>query len=349
MSDLGVFVQACINEIPPSSRERSIKTFLRETLFKKNFKKLLKQKIEENPPQDSNLRWIFGLELSELGEQLEHWFFDQLLLFEHNLKDTIVLSSVNFLTNVKNKMHKESDFLIISWKRKLIISVELKQELTNDRVFQQLDSNHQIFEERLGDQLEPGWTFFPVACVQNNSISITNNHFITIDTNINLWLNSIFYNYPVIQITQKPTPLDQVQNLLKIIVFSIHVSKKDLVAPITSSNWVEYIQIAIENVSTSHNILFYSHQQIAIMNRNDPRSNKLMIRGQFGVGKSILLRDKAIQLNKQPKYKGKVMYVLGNKHIGVQHHSMQYFQLTVELEEKHGIKVQDIKGERVSS
>ena len=56
-------------------------------------------------------------------------------------------------------MHKEVDFLIISWQRKLIISIEMKSELKNDRVFQQLDSNHQLFEERLGDQLEPGWIF----------------------------------------------------------------------------------------------------------------------------------------------------------------------------------------------
>ncbi|XP_066924371.1 uncharacterized protein [Clytia hemisphaerica] len=198
-------------------------------------------------------------------------------------------------------MHKEADFLIISWQRKLIISVEMKRELTNDRVFDQLDLNHQLLEERLGDQLQPGWTFFPVVCVQNSSISIASNHFITMETVIKPWLASILDNYLIVQITQKPTPLDQVQKLLNIIVFSIHVSKKDLVAPITSSNWVEYIQDAIENVSTSDNILFYSNQQMAALNNTDPRYNKLMISGPFGVGKNILLRDKAIQLNKQPE------------------------------------------------
>ncbi|XP_066932884.1 uncharacterized protein [Clytia hemisphaerica] len=341
VSDRGSFIQTCINEIPSTTPEPALKVFLKESQGKKNFKKLLKQKIEENPPQESNLRWIFELELSELGEQLEHWFYNQLLpLKDDILQDTVILSSVNFLTNVRNKVHKEADFLIISWQRKLIISVEMKRELTNDRVFDQLDSNHQLLEERLGDQLQPGWTFFPIVCVQNSYISIASNHFITMETVIKPWLASILDNYPIVQITQKPTPLDQVQKLLKIIVFSIHVSKKDLVAPITSSNWVEYIQDAIENVSTSDNILFYSNQQMAALNNNDPRYNRLIISGPFGVGKSILLRDKAIQLNKQPEYKGKVMYALGERFSHL--HTMLNFRMKVDLEEKHGIKVEEI-------
>ena len=76
-TELGFFIQACINEILSTSPE--FKIFLRESLFKKNFKKLLKQKMEENPTKDSNLQWLFGLELAELGEKLEHWFYDQLL------------------------------------------------------------------------------------------------------------------------------------------------------------------------------------------------------------------------------------------------------------------------------
>ena len=204
----------------------------------KSFKQKISSMIERNPSGDSNLLWIFGLKLTELGEKIEHSFYNQLLpLKDDALQDTVVLTSVNFLTNVRNKMHhKEADFLIISWKRKLIISIEMKSELKNDRVFQQLDSNHQLFEERLGDQLEPGWTFFPVVCVGNSSISITSQHFITVETEIKPLLTSILDNYPIVQIAQKPTPLDQVQKLLKVIVFSIHVSKKYLVAPITSSN-----------------------------------------------------------------------------------------------------------------
>ena len=162
------------------------------------------------------------------------------------------------------------------------------------------------------------------------------------ETEIKPWLTSILDNYPIVQITQKPTPLDQVQKLLKIIVFSIHVSKKDLVVPITSSNWVEYIQNAIDNVSTSHNILFYSHQQMAVMNSNDSRYNKLMIRGPFGTGKTVLLQQKTIQLSEQPQFKGKVMYLLGSLRNCPK--SLLYHRTKLELEEKHGIFVIQIDG-----
>uniref|UniRef100_A0A7M5WW77 Uncharacterized protein n=1 Tax=Clytia hemisphaerica TaxID=252671 RepID=A0A7M5WW77_9CNID len=125
-SDIGVFVQACINDLPSTPPKIALKTFLRESVIKKGFKKLLKQKIEDNPPQDTNLRWLFELELTELGEQIEHWFYDQLLpLKDDTLQDTVVLSSVNFLTDVKKKRNRESDLLIISWQRQLIISVEI--------------------------------------------------------------------------------------------------------------------------------------------------------------------------------------------------------------------------------
>ena len=338
---LSVFAQACIEKIPAASPELEIKTFLKENLIKKNFKKMLNQKVEDNPPQDSNLQWLFGLELSELGEKLEHWFYNQLLPLRNDiLQDTVVLSSVNFLTNVRNKMHKETDLLIISWQRKLIISVEMKYKLTNVRVFQQLNSNHQLFEERLGDQLGPGWTFYPVVCVENNSISFKSQHYITIETDIKPWLESILGNFPLVQTIQRPTPLDHLKKLLKIIVFSIHVSKKDLIAPITCSNWVEYIQNAIENVSTSDNILFYSSQQMGVLNSNDACYNRLIIRGPFGSGKSVLLKQKAIQLNEQPKFKGKVLYLLGQQPYQIQ--SMLYFRMKIELEEAYGITVMEI-------
>uniref|UniRef100_A0A7M5UZD1 Uncharacterized protein n=1 Tax=Clytia hemisphaerica TaxID=252671 RepID=A0A7M5UZD1_9CNID len=218
----------------------------------------------------------------------------------------------------------------------------MKSELNNDRVFEQLESNHQLFEERLGDQLEPGWTFFPVVCVKNSSISVSTQHYISMETDVKQWLKSIHDNFPIVQIVQNLTPLDQVQKLLKIIVFSIHVSKKDLIAPITSSNWVEYIQNAIEHVSTSDNILFYSNQQMAVLNSNDPRY-KLIICGPFGTGKTILLQQKAMQLNGEPRYKGKIMFLIEQNESISELKSMLYHRMRVELEMKHGIFVIQIK------
>ena len=151
-SELGVFVQGCIAVLPT---QPALKTFLQQNLLSKNLKKLVKQMVENTASEDSNLQWLFGLELSELGEKLEHWFYNQLLPLQDDiLQDTVFLSSLNFFTNLQNKMHKETDFLIISWQKKLIISIELKMNDANEKVFKQLERSHQIFEERLGDQLK---------------------------------------------------------------------------------------------------------------------------------------------------------------------------------------------------
>ena len=360
-SELGVFVQGCISELERRKSfvskvlayfgiwssvtplEALLCDFVSQKYPMKSFKRKVSSIIVRNPSCDSNLLWIFGLELSELGEKIEHWFYDQLLSMKDNiLQDSVVLSSLNVLTNVRNKMHREADFFIISWQRKLVISIEIKCELINDKVIQQLDSNHQLFEERLGDQLEPGWNFFPVVCIGNSSISINSQHFITTKTEIDSWLTSILTYFPLVQTTQKPTPLDQVQKILKIIVFSIHFSKKDLIAPITSSNWVDYIQNAIVNVSTSDNILFYSKQQMAVLNSNDTRYNKLMINGPFGSGKTILLQQKAMQLNKEHQYKGKIMYFIGGESTASDLNTMLYYRMKLDLEENHGIFVMQI-------
>eukprot|EP00111_Clytia_hemisphaerica_P022505 TCONS_00066176-protein len=335
-SKLGVFVQGCLAVISPTS---PLGTLLQQNLFTKNLKKMIKQMIEETPSNDSNLIWLFTLELSEVGEKLEHWMYDQLLpLKDGILQNTVVLSSLIFLTNVQNKMHKETDFLIICWERKLIISIELKRTIADDKVFKQLESNHRVFEERIGDQLISGWTYFPVVGVENDNLSVNSQHYITIQTEIKQWLTSIFKRFPTIPAASIQNPLDEAKKLLKILVFAIHVSKRDQIAPITSSTWVEYTSNAIENVSTSHNILFYSNQQMAIMNNDEPSYRRVVISGPFGVGKSILLTQKAIQLNKRPEYNGKVMIVVDSHSYKTK--PMQFHRLKVDLENQHGIFVE---------
>ena len=333
-TELGVFVQSCIQKIPPQSVLKPILQVERNHT-KKEFRKLIKQLIEIMPTEDSNLRWLFELELSEIGEKLEHWLYDQLLLLKDDiLQNTIVLSSLTFLTNLQKKMHKETDFIIISWERKLIISIELKRTITDEKVIKQLESSHQIFEERLGDQLKSGWTYFPVICEENDTLSISNQHYITTETQIKPWLSSIFNRFQIVPIN----PLDEVKDLLKILIFAIHVSKKDQVAPIISSTWVKYTSNAIQNVSTSHNILFYSNQQMTIMNNDDIRWKRVLIRGPFGSGKTILLQEKAIQLNEQLGYNGKVLFVVTRYLPAFK--SILYHRLKIELEENRGILVE---------
>ena len=219
----------------------------------------------------------------------------------------------------------KTDFLIISWERKLIISIELKRSIVDDKVFKQLKSNHCIFEEKLGDQLNSGWKCFPAICVENDDLSFNSQHYITIETDIKQWVTSVFQRFKMVPITSTPNPLDEVKNLLKILVFAIHVSKKDQIAPITTSTWVKYTSHAIENVSTSHNIIFYSSQQMALMNNNDLCYRRVLIRGPFGSGKSVLLKQKAIQLNKHFENNGKVLFVMTTQYLDDRYKSMQYY------------------------
>ena len=107
---------------------------------------------------------------------------------------------------------------------------------------------------------------------------------------------------------------------------------------------MEYIQNAIENVSKSDNILFYSNQQMAVLNSNDARYDKLMIRGPFGSGKTMLLQQKAIQINEQPRYKGKVMYLVGlyERKNAKSRYPLLFHRMKHDLEENLGIFVFEI-------
>jgi len=64
---------------------------------------------------------------------------------------------------------------------------------------------------------------------------------------------------------------------------------------IRSSNWTRYISQAIEHVSTSENIIFYSGRQLELFETSD--LNKLLVLfGAYGTGKSFMMQAKAEQL-----------------------------------------------------
>ena len=78
---------------------------------------------------------------------------------------------------------------------------------------------------------------------------------------------------------------------------------------------------------------------MAIMNNDDPRYQKVIICGPFGGGKSILLTQKAIQLNEQPEYKGKVMFVVHKADQNIS--PMQFHRLKIDLKENRAIFVEE--------
>ncbi|XP_066920207.1 uncharacterized protein [Clytia hemisphaerica] len=320
-------------------------SFLNMYFYKprKIYKSEIEDRIKSTPPKDSVVSWFFSLELSEQGEKIEHCFFKELSSMRNTksnlLQDLVILQSVNFLTDVKKKKHQEFDLCLISWSRKLIIAVEMKRQLVNYKPFEQLDKYHQIFEERLGDFLGSGWTFFPVLCVEIDEITFENPHYISIETDISSWLQCIMKKFLVSLPTQIPYihPIETLKELLRIIVFTIHISKKNQAAPITSSNWVDYISNSIDTLLTRENIVFYSTNQLPVFVDN-LSYNKLVICGGYGTGKSFLLQEKALLLNKDPGFKGKVFYGCYSKDEWDLGRSLHFQRLKHELQ-PHGIMV----------
>ena len=125
------------------------------------------------------------------------------------------------------------------------------------------------------------------------------------------------------------------KNILQIIVFSVHVSTNRQIAPITSSNWVDFTIKAIEHVSTQENILFYSRDQLAILSQ-EAWFDKVLLTGGFGVGKSFLLAQKAISISQDPIYTGKIVYICFFEHFDG---GSLFFHNTRLHLEPHGIEV----------
>uniref|UniRef100_A0A7M5WX47 Uncharacterized protein n=1 Tax=Clytia hemisphaerica TaxID=252671 RepID=A0A7M5WX47_9CNID len=282
------------------------------------------------------MKWFFGLLLSELGEKGEHLFYDKLHSIKDDtvLQDTLILNSINFFTNVQNKMNQEIDVLIFCWTKKLIICIEIKRIL-NTKAFNQLEKYHKLIEERMSDQLGPGWTYHPVVCVEKDALFFNNQHYITHETDLKFWLSSLLQRYSTVP-TGIPfiSPVNRLQDLLRIIVFAVHASKT---APITTTNWVEYITEAIDTVCTADNIIFYSQRQLPIIKADRSEFNKLILYSAYGCGKTFLIQEKAKQLAGTKEYTGRIMYIVEREHNAME--TLLEWRLKDELGKAYGINI----------
>uniref|UniRef100_A0A7M6DQ13 Uncharacterized protein n=2 Tax=Clytia hemisphaerica TaxID=252671 RepID=A0A7M6DQ13_9CNID len=271
---------------------------------KKEIQKEVREFIRKNPPEnDPEMKTLFNFDLSEIAEKVDRWLFDKLWSSTTQLEDTVVLCNTPFNTDIIGSMQAEFDFLIFCWKRKVIIGIECKRTLT-DSAFAQLEKYHELLEQKLGDQLGSGWKFWPTVCVEHKEIDIVNNHYISMKTDIENWLTAVLNQHFLTSERDIVTSKSQVRNVLKIIIFIAH-SNKD--KPIIESNWVDYVSKSIDKCAAS-SILFYSTNQLHALGSTNAYK-KLLIKGGFGTGKTVLLHDKALRCIKTEEYFGRVTYV----------------------------------------
>eukprot|EP00111_Clytia_hemisphaerica_P022810 TCONS_00067146-protein len=337
------FIEDCIKRVSSHETLSEIKDFL-ENLEKcekhRNAKEIVNDEIDSLNIDDSNLNKLFNLEFSTLGKDVEKWFREQLdPLKDGILKEAVILCPTIFF-NVKEKKHREMDCFIILYKRKLIISIEMKRTIYTDSVFKQIDRNHRLFEKKLGNQFSSEWNFFPVVCAKfSDGINVETKHFITMETKVDEWLDNVFKKFKEIPQNPNRSSRDDLKKVLQILVYALHASNKFQNSQITSSNWVSYVTGAIENIATPDNILFYSKEQFAIMNNRD--YDRLIISAGWGTGKSILLKHKAIQLKNHFCKGEEIVYILGERPLR-DSHTLFYHRMKEELEVKHKIKVMEL-------
>ena len=171
--------------------------------------------------------------------------------------------------------------------------------------------------------------------------SFQSQHYINTQTDIKQWILSILNSYPEATV-QGPLihPLEQLKKVLQIIIFTIHISKKDQPAPVTTKNLVDYTNNIIDSLSNGHTIAFYSKQQLPVL-QNLSIYNKVIITGGFGTGKTFLLQEKAVQLSKGTNFKGKILYFVFCKEIMDNSlRTLLYYERLHKLQ-AHGIKIEE--------
>ena len=335
------FAQFCVAYLEQcDSNHHFTKAFKHHANKEKRLRRWLIKTLEANPlDHNSPMKWLFKVNLLDVsGELPERYLFDELkdILGDEGSKTSerfviLYASDISLRDGKSSPIHvstqKEFDFLLLSAERKLIIAIEAKRSLPN-QPFKQLREYQEIFEEGLGDQLDDEWTFYPVLYVHKPHEQLkgmmVSNHFIHQETDLEKWLQNVL-DENILKPRENHVSVEQLKNILKIIVFTLQMSKSSLehvdkiikseapVGTIVHSKWSKYIEKAIEAVSTADNIIFYSNDQIPIFLNDDPRNKKVILFGGYGSGKTFLLREKAEIL--AADHNEKVLFIFGMEYM----------------------------------
>lgn len=274
---------------------------------------------------NSNLRWIFDrVDLREImGERVEYWLYQELKHMKELLEKFVIIHSLQ-LTEVEKKYESEFDFLLLSAERKLIIAIEAKNTLYmyskkkyQYKPFHQLAKCYEMLSKYLGDCFTghgEQWKFVPLVFTFNETdyeklrpyhekINVVSK------SSIKEHLKNIMQQFPS---SDSQESKDQLKEVLGYIVCAFHSSNnKEKLGAITPSKWVKYTQKTIDAISKKENIIFYSKNQLPVM--TNERFKKLILSGEYGSGKSILMKHKAEQLSSKNEA---VIYIFGNKYCG---------------------------------
>lgn len=302
--------------------------------YLKDLKNGLDFMMEEDPDvhKDSNLSWLLDQKAvsNVFGDEVEYYIYQQLKKMGKELNNFVIIHSLELaLAGAENgeKDKAEFDYLLFSAERKLIITIEAKRSLYRTSVskydgkaFNQLWGCKKIIEQYLGDCFEgegKKWTFIPMIFTFNerDCEDLPPSSYVVSKSKLTERLETMINEYPEMDEDERKEGREQLKQVLSLIIFVFHISKKHLKdAPpgaITSSKWVSYTMRAIDTISTKENIIFYSTSQLSVFMTKDDRNKKVVIVGEYGSGKSLLLKEKANLLLKENE---DVLYLFGNKY-----------------------------------
>ena len=279
------------------------------------------KKMEDNAIVKRVLNYDYG----RLGETIEHQLY-KILQERSFLTKTVIINSLNIFNTPKGGNHCEYDFILLNPARKLIVGIEAKRTFPdkNNKAKDQLKRLYKMLSENL--QEFKGWQFVPMIFTENDK---TEGHRQVMNSEncIKKLRDVVEENYEQTDIQEKAKT--SLRKALEILVFTIHFGK-----PLTESSWVEYINTSIKTVCTKENVVFYSKEQLQILDEK-----RLLLVGGYGTGKSFLMQQKVEKLINYDD-STKILYAISGEN---NPSSLLFYQLKKDWQRKHAIEVVSYK------
>ena len=225
------------------------------------------------------------------GDKAEHFVYSGLeeALGSVDSNGVVVLHGCSIrLGLTKDAPVQEYDFLIIDFRRKIIIGIEAKNKF-DTKAFKQLPKYQQVVEKFLGDQLDSSWKFIRVACFYESSSIPTCpsadeeylNFVITKDTNITDWFKIICEKFPVVYNEHAKI---QMQSIVKWIIFTLHIGDGAFVTSKIGSEAARKIAA----IGTAENCIFFSKEQLPLIKSKAERYKKVAFLSFYSTGKTMI-------------------------------------------------------------